>query len=546
MKRNILKALLGLGLISLSSIFPVRASAQVKPVAEQTLEEKAGINITVNAEKTIGSENNFSSNVSQNIISNYNNIFYSNYKTDAEIQNIIDNVGSMSYDSFLSSISSLNVNQKLSLLSAISDSLYNHDYNLDLIYNPVLSQEEFFKDFQNSLEGISRDLGVCRQISVHIERLANDLGLRAAAVNGLSSNGIGHAYDVIKTENGIAIVNGYQILYTNTNNVEDVLSLYQKMKGYTVLQHLFFEDSKFKYQLITKTGKDYLDFIGYDESLRTLEHALFEHGSSSNQKIAISLYSKDYLKSIEANLLGFFLKYGEITSASDSEFKMNLSEAGYKREFLIPGIIQINPNVSILSGTLKNKTSYPVLGYNCSLFASTDFEKLNLSLGAKTTDLERDWRVFADSSLDAGASYKMNLKNLNITPYILSRFVFAPSFDEIRIYTPELGEISAGSKFEFSSENLGLSVNPHYSMRMWEQELGADVKFNYKNLGIKFGGYLTKSSYDFCPDKRGLEIETSASSDNLGVTVKYKDDLTDYSGETKTDSIFSINGQIKL
>jgi len=178
----------------------------------------------------------------------------------SKIMNSIKNGGIDSYRSLVESLKNSSENQKLLLLAIISNSLYAGSYDSALLVNgtKVASQEDFFDKLQDFLATNNpNSLGVCRHFASHIEQLANDVGLRAAAVTGTTMGG-GHAYNVLKTENGTAIIDGGHILIADTKNIEKILEAYQKDANSIAFQHLFFEDSKFKYRLITKDGRNFL------------------------------------------------------------------------------------------------------------------------------------------------------------------------------------------------------------------------------------------------------------------------------------------------
>ena len=110
-------------------------------------------------------------------------------------------------------------NQKLDLLATIGGSLGKFNYENSNM--KVTSQEEFFDKFQDSLEsGKKNGLGNCRHIHSYIEQLANDLGIKSAAVSGISENGLGHIYDILKVEDGTAIIDYSNLLIMPTKNIE--------------------------------------------------------------------------------------------------------------------------------------------------------------------------------------------------------------------------------------------------------------------------------------------------------------------------------------
>ncbi|MEJ2267578.1 MAG: hypothetical protein P8X70_00695, partial [Nanoarchaeota archaeon] len=191
----------------------------------------------------------------------------------------IGNNGINSYNELINSSKKLSEKEKLFLLSAMGFSLGYNAYDISSEGKDLVSKEEFFEIFQRISNGGKGSLGVCRQIHSSLERLATNLGFDAAAVGGFVSNEgnpIGHIYAIVKSKEGIAILNYGNVFLTDTNNVEKVLELYQEKLGTLVFNHEFFNNDTFRYNLITKSGKKFLNFIDYKITSKDLEDSLLQ------------------------------------------------------------------------------------------------------------------------------------------------------------------------------------------------------------------------------------------------------------------------------
>jgi len=476
----------------------------------------------------------------------------------------IENEGNVSYinsyDELTERANNLSENQKLVLLSKIGRELGFSNYDIRDVSVEIASQDIFFDKLQDSLQsGESNSLGVCRQIHSHIEQLANDLGIEAAAVSGISRSGTGHMYTILKTEDGNAIVDYGSLLITNTKNIEKTLQIYQKNAGSIAFQHLFFEGPDFKYKLITKDGRDFLDFIEYDESSAPLKNALI---GDINPKadLTIDLNLSSYLTSVGVNLEGLFIKGGEIRGKNSSPMeKMGLLQMGFRREFSIPNIIKINPDISLIYGNFsqdKKVANSEIIGLEGDLVIATNNEEgLNLSsriaggifpsrpVGSIGTPLHT---LFYDFAMGAGLSYKIPINNIGIEPYVTSQFTLYPIDLGTYQYGLRLSELGVGTVFDIKSKNINFSIEPYYLKRIWEQEFGGKAKFEIDNFGINAGGYMTKSDYEFCPDKHGFNIGADLNSKNLRLGVNYGIEGTDYDSEVENKSSFKIQADVKF
>ena len=452
-------------------------------------------------------------------------------------------------------------NQKLDLLATIGGSLGKFNYENSNM--KVTSQEEFFDKFQDSLEsGKKNGLGNCRHIHSYIEQLANDLGIKSAAVSGISENGLGHIYDILKVEDGTAIIDYSNLLIMPTKNIEKALQIYQKNMGTIVFEHSFFEDTEFKYRLITKDGKNLRDFMEYDSSSESLKNALIEE-ITPQANLVINFNIEDFLTSVEGNLFGFFLKAGEIRGDSDSPLeKITLIQAGFKRNFSTPKIIDIKSDVSLIEGNISQDTKFKdnkILGIKGNLILSTNNKKgfnfssriagntfiSSLIFGYTKNFLSSG--VFSDFILGGGVSYKIPIKDINVKPYATSQFALFPEDIGTYKYMPKLSELTAGTVFNFKiPDKFSLSLEPYYLKRIWEQKFGGKIELENKHIGINAEGYITKSNYEFCPDKYGFDIGSYLNLKNLTFKVKYKIDNVNYDGEIENQQALDIGTSIKF
>jgi len=401
---------------------------------------------------------------------------------------------------------SLSENQKITLLAAIGSALGSGSYDFNY-QGEVLSQDIFFEELQNYLEGNQSSLGVCRHIASHLEQLANDMEIDAAAVTNNR-----HAYIILKKENGTAIIDYGSILIMDTKNIEKALEVYQKKVNTIAFQHLFFNDNELKYRLITKDGENLLDLTGYDKSLEKLKNSLMSK-NDLDSNIAITFNKEDYLTSAELNCFGFFIKAGEIRGSSSSPMKnMTLFQTGFKREFSIPNIININPDISFVFGNLSKNIEDNIdnsfFGASCDLSINTD-NKEGLNLASRIAGnifWTKDIVPFYDLAVEAGVSYKIPIKELNIEPYLITQFALFPGDLGTYKHVLKPSEFTGGISFNYISDNTKLSIEPSYSWRIWEQEVGINAKLETKHLGLNLEGYMTKSNYKFCPHKYGFSI----------------------------------------
>ena len=469
-----------------------------------------------------------------------------------QVHNLLNNIAS--YQELIDGSKNFSESQKLVLASVIGDSM---KYDINLMYNEVMSQEESFENFQNEIA-----VGTCGHIHTHVERFLNDLGIKSAAVTGLSGNGVEHAYDISKTEKGTAILDYNSILTTNTKNIEKTLDAYQKNKGITAFQHVFFEDAEFEYNLITQDGRNFLDFIEYDESSEPLKNTLLQ--DFEPETIArMTLNLEDSLTFFEANLMGLFLKIGKTEGNASSPLeKAVLSQIGFKRKFLIPEIYNkylnfifgnkiIDVNVGVVNGEIlqdKKINDNQVFGWGGNLIFSTNKQNgLNISSRiGRNIFRTKDALLFYDSVLGAGISYRFPIKNIAIEPYVTS---------QISTFLEDLGtqesaikpsELVGGAVFDMKFNNSTFSIEPYYIKRIWEQGFGGKARFEAKKFGITSEGSILKSDYGFCPDKYKISVGSDLTLKNFTIRADYQIEGTNYDGEKEHQNSININGSIKF
>ncbi len=561
-KRKTLATLLLLG----ATLFnPLKATAEEikpKPVIERTLEQKASkpkVEINVNYQ-TGSKQERIDYQTSKSTIHTRNGIYVHSTRDsnvpeltldeENQVKKIIKDIQNQNINSsqdLITASQNLSENQKLLLSSIRIRLFYRFNYDIDLAHNEVISQEESFDISQNSLISNKKiGLGACGQITTHIERDLNELGIKSHAVATKDDNGIGHTYVISKIENGTAIIDEKDILMANTKNIEKTLGAYQKYKGMTVFQHLFFEDALFKYKLITKDGKNFLDFIEYDESSEPLKNILLEDlAPQADLKINVNL--KDFLTSVKFNLSGFFVKAGKIKGDSSSPLKnMNLIQAGFKRDFSFPNIMDIKSELSFIHGSLSQDTELEdnrVYGINGDLNISTEQDGVKLGLRAGGDMISTKMVLFYDLVLGIGTSYKIPIKNMiTIEPYVVS---------QVSLFTEDLGtqkhtfkpaELNVGTVFELKTPKVKVSIEPHYLKRIWEQGFGVKIGLEGKNFGINAEGFTTKSNDEFCPDKYGSSISSYVILKNFILKASGEIEGTNYDGERENQ--FSFHAQI--
>lgn len=389
----------------------------------------------------------------------------------------------------------------------------------------------------------------CTNIAYDTEKNLGSMGFNASSVLIRVPLGL-HAINLIKTKEGTVALNEIKILMTKTKNIEKTLDAFKKSENTTSFQHIFFKNNEFMYKLIPEEGRRFLNFIDYDSSSKPSRNALLEP-KNSESNLTITLEKEDfYSTSFDINFYGFFTKLGGIKN--DISSPMMLFQSGYKRNFVIPKIICINPDINVLFGNSSN-SKLSILSVGGDLTIATNNKKLNLSAriaGNSTISLPpiASCSIFNSLLLEGGISYKIPIKNFNITPYIITQLSMFPknlsgNWEE----QLKFSELRTGIKFDAEMpNNLNFSIESYYLKKIWEQGLGLDTTFKTDNFELDIGGYATKSNYDFCPDKWGFDIGVNSTFEHVSVGVGYKGDWTNYDGEIDNKSSLEVKANIKF
>lgn len=560
-------SLLGAGLTHAREI-ETAEKIKPKPPIELSLEKKVSQpQISINFDfKTQNEQNPVSYQTSETIFNNQSGYLWrsSNIpeltpEDGLEAENVLRDISNIkggdinSYQEFLNVYSPLSENQKIVLLSAIGNLLNKFNYDMDFLNSIVLSQDEFFQKFQYSLQsGVENGLGVCKHIASHLEKLANDSGMRASAVSGIR-NDIGHMFVILKTEEGSAVCDSFYTLITKTKNIEKVLRVYQKDDGTTAFDHMFFEDSKFKYRIITDDGRTFLDFIGYDESPETLKKILLNDTIDNKANLIIDISKSDYLTSLGINYHGFFVKGGEILGKDFSPLQeMDLIQAGFRRGFPFPNI-SIYPDINFLLSNMiqdRKPSNNGLIGLTGNFIVKTNNEKgFNFAsrLGGNFSLISASpYSPFSDLTIEGAGSYTIPLGDrTTITPYSILKSNFLPHDAGTFFYQPKLSELGLGGLFDIKSGKTGFSINPYYSWRIWEQEFGMSAEIKTEHFGLRARGYVTKPSYDFCPEKSGFNAGLTLKTKNSSVGVDYSVDRENYDGEIDMNHKLGVSAGVK-
>jgi len=485
------------------------------------------------------------------------NILNINNNEISGVENIIKDIKNRninSYSDFIGRDKNLSEPQKLLLLSAIgnlSGRLYERSKD------KVNSQDDLFFKWQDYLvSGIVNPIGECDHIHSGIEGLANDIGIKAAAVSG-AARGEGHIYTIAKTKEGSAIIDYGELFITDTKNIERFLEACQKDRGMTKVKHDFFENAEFKYRFITDDGRNLLDFLGYDETSEPLKNLLI-YDVEKNARINLIFEQGNNFDSSELNFLGFFAKAGEIKGAQSSPLKnIKLFQGGYKRKtnFEITNNfkLSLDGNLSFLSGKINQDLKIEsnrltgLIG-NWIVNVTGEKEKFNFSVRSGKTSISIGKQViFYDSTIGTGISYKFTNEIIDIEPYALIQY---PSFKKdlgTEKSERRLNDFGGGILFNIlPSNNVNISVEPYYTGRIWEDEFGANAKIKSKTFGLNAGGYITNSKYDFCPDKTGVSIGLHKDFGRWRVSAGYERQDSDYDGEIEKERKFNIGAGLKF
>jgi hypothetical protein len=489
---------------------------------------------------------NFNGELPQNIL-DYSKItcftspdFYNLYST------IIGDITSgeiSSYDDLLNSSSSLTENQKILLASAAANQLYGFAYDYD--YNGIVKNKNiFFEDLQKAFNREKTSFGLCRHISSSIETMLNDMKITAASVEG-SSEDSGHAFVIAKLNEGLAMIDSYEIFSTPSKNVEKLLEFYQKSKNALQFQHWFYNGGEFKYSFITKDGERFLkNIIDYDPSLNPTKDSLLNKPVFSNMEVKISKDNEFF--SFLTSFFGSYLRIGMFGEELSLNNKTYTLQAGFKKQFTIPKIISITPDASLFFGDGGNY----LLGTNYGLTLATDNEKgINASLKYSGGIVNKpDATLFTQNAFSGGISYTLPLTSLKIEPYLLSQFSFIPDNQGESYHHPVLkpNEFQAGLRLSFPIKNMALVFEPNYTNRPWENEFGAKLKVGTGIVNCNLEASVSKSGYEFCPDKLKIKSGIDVLINNLTIGAGYNAEGTNYEGERELTSSFYLNGKIML
>jgi hypothetical protein len=451
-----------------------------------------------------------------------------------EIQGILNDVEAKlikSYAEFISAAQNFSEEQKFVMLSAISHSLYANNYDLSLLTSDPLNQDEFFQKFQNSIFDNSKEsLGVCSQISHYVSALAKDLGISSAEVITRKKEE-GHAFAVLSGEKGVAIADGFNFFSAQGKEIGKLMEAYQKYAGAPAFQHYFLDSGKFKYEIITPDGRIFLDFLGYDSDLKSLENLLVaekEITPSSDFVIEIN----PFLKSFESTFAGGFFKSGEIKGNSNSSLeKAVLKEIGFKKKFFtheIPnqflnflfGDKFFALNARLTGGNMLQSASQDPFdasdsqstsnfaGYSANLILSTDnFSGLNFAVGADsniavTLDRQpaKQALILSDHSVRLGLTYKLPREHSDFQPYLSTKFSFLPANVSMSSFQPYITEAAIGAELKFNDSDFFISLNPSLKHKLWADGFGGEIAVWNDTLKATLEGNFEKSSYQFHPD----------------------------------------------
>jgi len=489
----------------------------------------------------------------------------------AEVYNILMDIEKGKIDStsdFISETKNLSEIEKLAIISSIGQAMYNYGYVKGSENEVMPLNESFWEKLVNLFMGYSEKIGVCRHIGELEAEIANNIGLIAAPVSGMSSNNIGHVYVISKLEDGTAIIDGGYIFLIDTKNIEKALDIYQYSACSLVFYHNLFKNSKWARTIITEDGKKYLDFIGYDPTTGGLEEALFNNIPKVTP-LSLNFIDKDYLSAGELNVSGLFAKIGNIKGDSLSPMRdIDLAQLGYKGNLItsepifrrmfkgiFSGDIIIAPTVSFFGGIVNKdnpatELSNEIFGISGNLIASYNgvANGLNLSsrVAGNTAYNGEMSSVFYDVSLETGASYGFSLGKSVIRPYLLAQFKNLPFDLGTGTYLPQFTEAKGGISLTSPiTKNSSVSFTPSFAYRPYEYEFSADAKLETKCMDIGIELKKANKTYEFAPDRNEIELETTAKiNDNFNITAKYEQELEDY-GEISGTSSLSVTGKIK-
>jgi hypothetical protein len=496
-----------------------------------------------------------------------------------EILNLISDVKNKkinSYNDFVQMSRIFSENQKLVIGALFADWIYKNSYD-DIKNYEIYSKNILFGKFQKSLAGENEFLGACSNIAIYNESFLRDIGIKkVASVAGAVldyqyGKRIEHAYNLLKLEDRISFIDGGQLLFVNTKNIEKALSAYQSEKDVFNFVYEFYENNQFKYKLITKEGRDYFEFVGHDPTADSFKKNVLEYEEKLSPLLNISFNDKSSEESKEINFLGFFLKKGKIIGSSNSLYdRIELSQFGFKKigtlpkfefknnEFLSTFLNEFSGIVVGLQASaikveafyrdittayfFENKKSEKIKNSTGNFFLSTNRPE-GFNLGA---EISVDSTILTnDSKQDIMASYKFRNGFFSINPYILFQF----KNEDITLTPQSSGsstEVSSGAILDFKlPKKIIFSVDPNISKRPWENEYGLGAKLKHKNFEISGKTFKTKSKYWANPNKAGKEITAKLDFRYLSGEVIYKTEIEDYDGEKEKNTELEVKTSLK-
>ncbi len=494
------------------------------------------------------------------------------------LSNVQNGITRSQYEFTSEANENLSEKEKLAVLAATSASMYLKAYD-KLKYNAKTSTSEGFDSLQKSSRGERNSFGVCDQISNYIAKTGTDMGLDIKSVSS-NEEYSSHAYDIAKlSDGGIAIVNSNNV-FLSGKNVKDALASYQKFLKTVAFENLFMNEKDVpEYKIITRDGKNFLNFIGYDPSTEKMKSLVLDPPKTKEKDLEATIISNGSEHSKELNFKGFFAKEGTIIGDVSSPLVYEkLSEAGFKRSFYFPKQkLVFSPDINLTIGKMeedydsKNKIiASGSLGFS---LASAKEKGLNFGLGlkgnftGKTTEdfntldsintgkrgsvessiYKRLYSLFSDNlfydtSIEGGLSYTIPAEdNVSIKPYILSQIsLVEPKFNNWEFH-PRINSLEAGASFNAKlSDNVKLSANPYFSMTEGQKGEGVKIKLETPYVDIRASDSLFQHTYDFAPNTTSFSLGADVKLGNTKISGDYSYKADDYSGSISPQSKLDI------
>ncbi|MDE1848738.1 MAG: hypothetical protein KGH55_01765 [Nanoarchaeota archaeon] len=468
----------------------------------------------------------------------------------------------MSYQQLVDQTKKTTTNNQLMFLSAVSDLLYKYSYNPLSISNP--STSDLFKVLQEDVKTTftASPLGTCRQISSAVQQFAEDLGYKSAVVtilNGLNGN---HADNLISTPDGIAIINSSQLSITKTNNVEEAMRMYQKSINSVLFQTWMYRDNKLESMLIFPEGQGFIDFLGYDPSIRSLERELL--GAERHQSsVRLNIGTEENSISAESILGVINTKIGLVLFPYYNK-QMFIVQGGLGKDFRLDSL-DIYSKISAFTGDVSGQPQGGnVIGFQGRVGINTKNEEgINaaLSMGGNDSFINSIfnplpgtppwWSIFNDFNISGGLTYKIPFISQKISgiisPYGIVQYFLAPKDLGTFSYIPQLEELRGGLKTNAKTQGgIIFEVNPFYFWRMDEYGGGIKIGSNDQRLDIKMDLRASKSTYEFNPNKYGMDIGVSFKTGKWKVGVNGTTEVEDYSGKLYPKISINASGSLEF